>query len=108
MTVSSATMSKSRAHAVARDHRAGELGRLLDVVGSAGGDRAEADLLGGAAAGERRDLVLHFLACHQVMVALLDLHRVAQRARGAGIMVIFCTGAEWLCSAATSAWPVSW
>ena len=73
-----------RAHAVARDHRAGELGRLLDVVGSARGDRAEADLLGGAAAGERRDLVLHFLACHQVMVALLDLHRVAQRARGAG------------------------
>ena len=38
------------AHAVTCDHRAGELGRLLDVVGSARGDRAEADLLGGAAA----------------------------------------------------------
>ena len=44
---------------------------------------AEADLLGGAAAGERRDLVLHLLARHQVVVALLDLHGVAQRARGA-------------------------
>ena len=41
------------------------------------------DLLGGAAAGERRDLVLQLLACHQVMVALLHLHGVAQRAGGA-------------------------
>ena len=72
------------AHAVTCDHRAGELGRLLNVVRRTGRDGTEADLLGSAAAGERRDLVLHFLARHQVMVALLDLHRVAQRARGAG------------------------
>ena len=25
-----------------------------------------------------------------------------------GIMVIFCTGAEWFCRAATRAWPISW
>ena len=25
-----------------------------------------------------------------------------------GTMVIFCTGAEWLCRAATMAWPTSW
>ena len=71
------------AHAVARDHRAGELGRLLNIVRRAGRDGVEHDLLRGAAAGQRGDLVLHFGLAHQVMVALFDLHRVAQCARGA-------------------------
>ncbi len=72
------------AHAVAGDHGAGQLGGLLDVVGRAGGDGAEHHLLGGAAAGEGGDLVLQLLLVHQVVVALVHLHGVAQRAGGAG------------------------
>ena len=45
------------AHAVARDHRACQLGGLLDIVGRTGGNRAENQLLGCTAAGERCHLV---------------------------------------------------
>ena len=72
------------AHAVAGQHGAGKLRGLLDIVRGAGGDGAEHDLLRGAAAGESGNLVLQLLFVHQVVVALLDLHRVAQRTGGAG------------------------
>ena len=72
------------AHAVAGDHGTGQFGGLLDVVGGPGGNRAERHLLGSPAAGKGSDLVLHLLLGHEVVVALLHLHRVAQGTGGAG------------------------
>ena len=45
------------AHAEAHDHLLGRRGDLLEVVGRAGGDLAEDDLLGGAAAERHRHRV---------------------------------------------------
>ena len=73
------------AHAVSGDHRAGEPRGLLDVVGSARRNAAELHFLRCAAAAERRDLVLHLLLAHQIVVALfLHLHGVSERAGCAG------------------------
>ena len=45
---------------------------------------SKTSFLGGPAAGEGGDLVLDLLLAHQVVVALLHLHGVAQRAGGTG------------------------
>ena len=71
------------AHAKSGDVGAGQAGGLLDVVGRARGDRVQGQLLGNAAAGQRCDLVFQLLAAHQVVLLLVDLHGIAQRARGA-------------------------
>ena len=72
------------AHAVTGEHGAGKLGGLLDVVGRAGGDGAKHHFLGSTSAGEGGDLIFQLFLGHQVVVALFDLHGVAQCARGAG------------------------
>ena len=75
---------KVLAHAVAGDHGAGQLGGLLDIVGSTGGDGTEDHFLGSAAARQGSDLVLQLFLAHEVVVALIHLHGVAQGTRGAG------------------------
>ena len=75
---------KVLAHAVAGDHCPGELGCLFDIVGRAGGDRPEDQLLRGPSAGVSRDLVLQFFLVHQIVVVLLHLKGISQSAGGAG------------------------
>ena len=66
------------AHAVPRNHGAGELGCLLNVVGRAGRDFVENDFLCGTSAGEGGNFVFNFLFGHQIFVVLLHLHGVAE------------------------------
>ena len=66
-------------HAVLRDHRAGERGGLLDVVGGAGRRVVEDDLLGRAAAEHVGELVEHLVAGRGVLVLVGQHHRVAER-----------------------------
>ena len=68
------------AHAVLRDHRAGEVGRLLDVVAGAAGDVVEDQRLGGHPAEHVGQLVEHLAARLAVLVLVGQHHRVAQRA----------------------------
>ena len=75
---------KVLAHAVPGDHGPGQLGGLLDVVGGSGGNRVEHQLLGGTASGKGGDLVFQLRLVHQVVVALVHLHGVAQGTRGPG------------------------
>ena len=111
-TVSSATTVEATAQRQqARDHhRRGSLGRLFDVVGCAGRDQAEDHSSGRAAASQGRNLVgLPLFPAHQIVLALVHLHGGSPaRPECGGTMVILVTGAELLCLAATSAWPISW
>ena len=68
------------AHRVVVDHRARDLGDAREVVGGAGGDRAEHDLLRGAAAEQHGHVVDQLLARLEVAVLLREVERVAQRA----------------------------
>ena len=67
-------------HAVLRDHRAGEVGRLLDVVAGTAGDVVEDQRLGRHAAEHVGQLVEHLAARLAVLVLVGQHHRVAQRA----------------------------
>ena len=67
------------AHPVLGDHRAGQAGRLLDVVRAAGGRVAEDDLLGDVAAEHAGDLVLELRLGVEVSVLGGQAHRVAER-----------------------------
>ena len=64
------------AHAVLGDHRAGDLGGLLDVRHGAGGRLAEHQLLGGASAHREHQPRNHLRAGHQALVVLGHGHRV--------------------------------
>ena len=68
-----------RAHAVVVDHRVGDLAHALQVVGRAGRDRAEDELLGDAAAEEHGHLVDELLARLEVGVLVGQVHHVAER-----------------------------
>ena len=72
------------AHAVAGDHGSRQPGRLLDIIAGAGGDRAECHFLGGSSAGQGGNLILQLFLVHQVVIALLHLHGVAESAGGSG------------------------
>ena len=61
------------------DHRVRDLGHPLEVVGGAGRDRAEHELLGGPAAEQHRHEVDQLLAGLQVAVLLGEVERVAER-----------------------------
>ena len=67
------------AHAVLEHHGAGDRGHALEVVGGAGRDAAEHDLLGGTAGEQHRDLVDQLLAGADVAVLLGQVERVAER-----------------------------
>ena len=67
-------------HAVLGDHRAGQVGGLLDVVAGTGGDVVEDQRLGGHAAEHVGELVEHLAARLGVLVLVGQHHRVAQRA----------------------------
>ena len=71
------------AHAPFGDHRPGDVGGALQVVLGAGGNLAEGDLLGRAAAEQHRELIEQILALHQVTIFERQLHRVAERAEAA-------------------------
>ena len=68
------------AHRVVVDHRARDLRDAQEVVGGAGGDRAEHDLLRRAAAEQHGHVVDQLLAGLEVAVLLREVERVAQRA----------------------------
>ena len=68
------------AHAEAHHHLLGGRGHLLEVVGGAGRDLAEDDLLGGAAAERHRHRVEQLLAGRQEAVLGRHRDRVAERA----------------------------
>ena len=57
-------------HAVFHDHVAGDVRRLLDVTGRAGGDIVEEELLGNAAAKRGDDAVKHLAAGRKVLGVL--------------------------------------
>ena len=78
------------AHAVLLDHRAADLGDPAQVVGGAGGDAAEHDLLGDAAAEQHLQVVDQLLLGPQVAVLLGEVERVAER-RPRGMIEILCT-----------------
>src|SRR3954452_2997342 len=65
-------------HAEAHDHLLGGLGHLLEVVRSAGGDLAEDDLLGGAAAQGHRHRVVQLGAGGEELVLGRQRDRVAE------------------------------
>ena len=67
------------AHAVARDHLAGQLGGTLEVVARAGGDVVAEELLGRATGKQHGNLVEHAVAGLEEVVLLGHLHRVAKR-----------------------------
>ena len=67
------------AHAKDGDHVAGHLGGALEVVAGAGGDVADDDLLGDAAAQEHGHVVDHLVARLQAPVLFGDGQRIAQR-----------------------------
>ena len=67
------------AHPEAHHHLLGGRGDLLDVVGGAGGDLVEDELLGGAAAHRHRDLLEQRLARGQVAVLGRQRDRQAER-----------------------------
>ena len=68
------------AHAVLRDHRAGDRGGLLDVVGRTRRRVVEDQLLGDAAAEHVGQLVEHLVAGRGVLVLVGQHHRVAEGA----------------------------
>src|SRR3954470_16967087 len=68
------------AHRVVVDHRAGDLGDALEIVGRAGRDLAEDDLLRDAAAEQHRHLVDELVARLQVGVLVGQVDDVAERA----------------------------
>ena len=67
------------AEAIAGDHRAGNLGGALQVVGSAGGDVVQHQLFGDAAAQQGDDVLLHALPGLVASVLLRQAHGVAAR-----------------------------
>ena len=67
-------------HRVVVDHRPRDLGHPVQVVGRAGGDRAEHELLRHAAGEQHGHVVDQLLAGLEVAVLLRQVERVAQRA----------------------------
>ena len=70
---------KLPAHSVAGNHRTSELRRLLNIVGSSGRRNSENDFLCRSSSGQSRNPVLKLGLRHQIMIALLNLHRVSER-----------------------------
>ena len=67
------------AHPVLHHHAPGDLGRLLDVVGGAGGWVGEDPLLGSAAPEQHGELIDQLAPPHQVLVLGGERQRVPQR-----------------------------
>src|SRR5882724_3461515 len=68
--------AEPRAHAVLGDHRAGDLGGLVDVAGRARGRLVEDQLLGAAATHREDQAADHLRARHQALVVLGHDERV--------------------------------
>ena len=66
------------AHAIARDHLAGQLGGALEVVARTSGDVVAEELLGRAAGEQHGNLVEHAIARLEEVVLLGHLHGVAK------------------------------
>ena len=97
------------AHPELGDHRAGDVGRALQVVLRAGGDLAERDLFGGAPAEQHRELVQQIAPRHQVAILERQLHRVAERAEAAlHDRDLVHRDRVRAATLATMAWPDSW
>ena len=72
------------AHAETRDHRTSQPCGLLDIVGGPRGNRPEDLFLGGPSARKGYDAVEKRLAALQQLLALLDLHGIAECPGGTG------------------------
>ena len=68
------------AHAVARNHIAGDLRGAFKVVGCAGGNASHKNILGDAPAKQNRQLAQHLVFIHRNAIALGQLPSQAQRA----------------------------
>lgn len=60
------------------DHRGGDLRHALQIVGGAGRDLAEHELLGDAAAEQHRHLIDQLLARLQIAVLVRQVHHIAE------------------------------
>ena len=94
---------KLLAHAKPGYHRPRQTCRLLDVVCRARRHGIKYDLLRRAAA---QIAYKHIVDLRLGIQKLLFLRHSAPIVRGT--IVIFCTGSEFFCNAAISAWPTSW
>ena len=70
------------AHAVAGDHRAGNLCGLFDIIGRTGGNGAELQFFRRTSCGKGRNLVFKFRLGIQVMISFFYLHGIAERTGG--------------------------
>ena len=71
-------------HTIPADHRSGNLGRLLNIIGGTGSNRMEDQLFRCTAACKCSDLILQFFLTHQEMFLFIHLHGISQ-----------CTGGTW-------------
>ena len=69
--------AKPLREAVLGDHLAGNVGGLLQIIGSTGGDILQDQLFGHAAAQTGNDILEHFTLCHVAAVFLGQVHGVA-------------------------------
>ena len=107
LVVAEGARAELLAHAVAHDHLLGGGRGLLEVVGGAGGDLAEHDLLGGAAA-EGHGQRVHELLLGGEELVLGGQEIVKPRACPRLTTEILCTGSVYSRKWPTSAWPISW
>ena len=108
LVVAEGARAELLAHAEAHDHLLGRGRGLLEVVGGAGGDLAEHDLLGGAPA-ERHGQGVHELALGgEELVLGGQRDGEAQGLAAADTTEILCTGSVCSRKWPTRAWPISW
>ena len=69
------------AHTISADHRSGNLGRLLNIIGSTSGNGMENQFFRCTATCKGSDLILQFLLGHQEMFLLIYLHGITQCTR---------------------------
>lgn len=81
-------------HAESRDHIAGKLGRLLDIVCGTGGHLAEDKLLGGTPTAVDGKFIKDLLLRGEKPLVLLNLHGIAECTACTSTMVILVTGAD--------------
>lgn len=94
------------AHTPLVHHPPGDAGGLLEVVGGAGVEVTEDDLLGDATAHRLADDVLEELL--RVRVPLLGRLHVTPSAMPRGRMVTLCSGSALGSTTVRIAWPPSW
>ena len=65
-------------HTISGNHSPGNLGSLLNIIGSSCGNGMENKLLCCTSACKGSNLILQFFLCHKVMVTIIYLHSISQ------------------------------